>query len=57
MPNTQSTKHTLGPWFVGTGWIGAGEVRQGHVICRFVNYPYGDACNDARQVLRDAGVL
>jgi hypothetical protein len=35
--------HTPGPWFVGTGWIGAGEIREGRVIARVDNYPYGDS--------------
>jgi len=35
--------HTPGPWFFGTGWIGAGEIREGRVIARVDNYPYGDS--------------
>ena len=40
---TAAGKHTTGPWFAGTGWIGAGTPKEGRVIARVENYPYGDS--------------
>lgn len=45
-----NAKHTPGPWFEGTGWIGAGDVMQGDVICRLPNYPYGPTEANARLI-------
>lgn len=36
-------KHTQGRWFSGTGWVGAGEIKEGRVICRIDNFPYGES--------------
>ena len=33
---------TPGPWFEGTGWVGAGKQPHPTVICRVENYPYGE---------------
>lgn len=43
MSTTEKAKHTPGPWFAGTGWIGAGHVKDGHVVCRLPNFPYGNS--------------
>lgn len=35
--------HTPGPWFIATGWIGAGHLRNDpRVIARVDGFPYGD---------------
>lgn len=36
----QKISHTPGPWFAGTGWVGAGEIKEGRVVCRVDNFPY-----------------
>lgn len=39
---SESNTWTPGPWFVGTGWVGAGDVKDGRVIARVEGYPYGN---------------
>lgn len=41
MSTSEKIKHTPGPWFAGTGWIGAGDVKDGKVICSIDHFPYG----------------
>ena len=50
MQVTREVGYTRGPWFVGTGWIGAGEIKDGRVIANLHAYPYGDSEANARLI-------
>jgi hypothetical protein len=50
MENAMNTQHTPGPWFAGTGWVGAGQIKDGRVIARVDNYPYGNSEANARLI-------
>lgn len=52
MSNTvlEKAKHTPGPWFPGTGWIGAGTLKNPYVVARVENYPYGPTEANAKLI-------
>jgi hypothetical protein len=50
MSTKLEVKATSGPWFEGTGWIGAGKLKDGNVVCRIPNYPYGNSEANARLI-------
>lgn len=47
---TEKVKHTPGPWFHGTGWIGAGDVMHAKVVARVEGFPYGDTEANVRLI-------